>query len=130
LVKRGIAIGLVAVGLVLTYNFLAVSPAHRLGGHRFDLVIFFGPSIVALGILLATKPKGESEPSRSTVLYYLALAFIAIPVGLLVLSFLTMSSARGFSGIVGMLGVIAVVLTGLPGLVLLVWSSRIRSWFY
>lgn len=129
-VRLGVAIGLVVVGLALTYNFLAFSPAHRLGGHRLDLVMFFGPSIVAAGILLASGTKFAAESPHSKTLYYLALVCIAIPVGLLVLSSLTMTSARGFSGIAGMLGVIAVVLTGLPGLVLLAWSSRIRSWFY
>lgn len=40
-----------AFGGAVSYN-LFVSPEERLGGHRFDDVLWFGPSIVSMGILL------------------------------------------------------------------------------
>jgi len=131
MLTRGLGIGFIVVGSALTYNFLAFSPAHRLGGHQFDALLFFGPIVLVIGVLLTSglKVGATADSAYANLLYRLGLLFVAIPVGLLAFSFLS-GFARGPSGIAGMLGVITVVLLGLPGLVLIVWSGRIRSWFF
>jgi hypothetical protein len=45
------AFGLCAFGLVAGYNFW-VAQEDRVGGHRLDAIMFFGPSIVSVGLLL------------------------------------------------------------------------------
>jgi hypothetical protein len=112
MLTRGIGIGLIAVGLILTYNLFG-SPANRLGGHTLDALMFFGPVILAAGILLMYRPKAGTPPesANAKTLLYVGVACVVISAILL--------------RTVAILGVLSVALLGLPGLVLLATSPLI-----
>src|SRR5438552_4268190 len=114
------ALGVVVavLGLLLSYNLFA-SPENRIGGHALGALMFLGPVVLAIGLVVLWRTGNTSSPTgsapaavRPKFLLRLGLALLAISAALLVHSLVTGSEITGF------LFTISFFVLALPGLVL------------
>jgi hypothetical protein len=127
---RGLGVVAVVFGLLLSYNFLS-APQYRIFGHTGSYLMFFGPLLLAAGVLLVitasrrtqvatsantTPPASltpESLPSGTgKTTLCVGLSLIAIPTFLLLVS----AFSENYEELAGLLGTGAFFMFGLPGL--------------
>ena len=83
-------------GVVATFN-LFVGPERRAGGHALDAVMWFGPTLISIAVILPCA--GRVEPRR---LRHIGFALLLLPVGILVVGLLIGLLAHETTEVIGL----------------------------
>ena len=123
LVGRGIGISLVVVGVLVSYNLWFGT---RVGGRLLEPLFFFGPVLLAGGLVLLALTRrgvagldGGGAYQRPRGLFLIGLSLVAVPTLLIVAVLATGDETFGF------LATVTLIFLGLPGLALLLIAAAV-----